>query len=166
MLKWPVHLAAFCLALMPLMSFKIVSKQNDSALLHYDVRSAFVTSRSDIPADLMQRVHHHLATAIQQVSHSQFLPRVILAVRITPITYTDLVIGKRASAVVKVSATAVSTGEIVATAQFRANALGFSTHTALVQLADGISRQVIREFKLVPEQASTLVNALTPVNAH
>jgi NAD-specific glutamate dehydrogenase len=156
------RLALLSIACLALMSFKLVQQDDERELMRYDVRSAFVTSRSDIPAELMQQVHHKVSHAIQTVTHSKMRPRVILAIRIAPVAQASMLIGYRASARIKVTATAVTSGELVAEAKFQATGLGWTKDAALLQLSEAISRQVISEFNLTPEDRSTFVSALSP----
>lgn len=165
MKKRHARLALLSLACILLMSFKVDRATDDLDPLHYDVRSAFVTSRSDIPADLMHRVHHRVSAAINSATHSQVKPRVILAIRLAPLTQSEFLFGERASSRVTVRATSVSSGEIVAEAKFLATAIAWSKSAALEKLGDGIAQQVIREFRLTPFDQTTVMSALTPMFA-
>lgn len=158
----PFRLTLLYLACLALMSFKMEAVNSDDDRLIYDVRSAFVTSRSDIPAELMQRVHHHISEAIQKVTHSRIHTRVILAIRIAPIDQSEMLIGHKAGSAINVRATAVATGEVVAEARFRATALGWTKTSALEKLGDGIAQQIINEFRLTPDERSNIVSALAP----
>lgn len=165
MKKRHARLALLSLACILLMSFKVDRASDDLDPLHYDVRSAFVTSRSDIPADLMHRVHHRVSAAINNAAHSQIKPRVILAIRLSPLTQSEFLFGERASSRVTVRATSVTSGEIVAEAKFLATAIAWSRSAAIEKLGDGIAQQVIREFRLTPYDQTTVMSALTPMFA-
>jgi len=166
MLMRPIRLSIIAIACISLMAFKLGPTVDDNDRLIFDVRNAFVTSRSDIPAELMQRVHHHVTTAIQTVSRSKVRPRVILAIRIEPVEHSDMIVGKKASSRVNVRATSVSSGEIVAEAKFRATTIGWTKQTALEKLGDGIAQQIIREFRLTTDERPSLLNALSPIGAY
>lgn len=156
------RLALLSIACLALMSFKLIQQADDSEILRFDVRSAFVTSRSDIPAELMHQVHHGVSRAIDSVTHSKMRPRVILAIRISPIEQSAMIIGNKASARILIRATAVTSGEVVAEAKFTATGLGWTKPSALAQLSDAITRQTIQEFSLTPEDMPTFVSALSP----
>lgn len=157
------RLTLFSIACLALMSFRIGSAPEEHDPLLYDVRNAFVTSRSDIPADVMQRVHHRVSHAIQTVTRNKLRPRVILAIRLAPIEHGKFLFGETASSVVYVRATAVASGDVVAEARFKLTSIGWSRVATLEKLGEGIAQQIISEFRLTPEERSPLLSALAPV---
>ncbi len=149
-------------AALPLMSFSMKTAETTRGNGPvYDVRGSFVAAKPDIPAALVAGTDRRVDAAIRATVRSMSLPRAILTIRITRANGLPILFGRRHEAKVTVDATAVTTGERIASATFTVSATVFGKDSSGEDaLAAKIADRVAAEFKLDGGRQATIASAL------
>lgn len=145
-----------------LMSFRFQPVSDQAEILLYDVRGAYVASRTSASpafvADLDRLVNARIDATTRQI----VLPRTVLTVRIDSMSKAARIIGFRQDVGVTVEAVAVGSGDVIARGSFKSSVFSFDAGDAEKLLAAKVSARIAEEFRLGKIRQTTLATALFP----
>lgn len=115
---------------------------------YYDVRAVMVLAGPKVPLSLVQGVERRMSDAVAATARSELLPRVILTVRLESVGISIGLENNKNEARVKVSATSVETGEVVAEGDFKVLTETGNASLAAESLAEEVSARLRSLFYL------------------
>ncbi|TAZ83832.1 hypothetical protein ELH72_11575 [Rhizobium ruizarguesonis] len=114
----------------------------------YDVRSAVVLSRPNMPAELLSGINDRVNAAINATVHDTVLPRVVLTIRVVSIQKGLGFQKDRNVAKISIDAASVEDGSVIAVSAFDVTSIAADPKLADEILAEDVAARIRSVFSL------------------